>query len=247
MSSFIHLQIRRQGSVEYLVLNRPEVRNAFNEEMFVEMTAWADGAARDTSLRAVVMSGAGPLFCAGGDLTWMSKVVGYVTVAARMFQAFDMLPMPLIARIHGGAFGGGAGLAAVADIAVADTDAAFGFSEVRLGLLPAIIAPYVLTKIGRSAARELFLTGRRFTAERALQIGLVHAVVGTDRLDATVQTYVDDILASGPEAVAAAKALIRLVADSSMDAAVPLTIEALAARRSSAEAQERMRRFLKKS
>lgn len=254
MATFKHLQIRREGSVEHLVLNRPDVRNAFNGQLFAEMTAWADGAAQDTGLRAVVVSGAGSMFCAGGDLAWMSEVMGYtheenirdVTVAARMFQAFDTLPMPVIARIHGAAIGGGAGLAAVADIAIADTDASFGFSEVKLGLLPAIIAPYVLAKIGGSAARELFLTGRRFPARHALQIGLVHAVVPADRLNATVQEYLDEILASGPEAVAAAKALIRQIANLPASAAFPITVEALATRRASAEAQGRMKAFLKR-
>jgi methylglutaconyl-CoA hydratase len=254
MTEFKHLQRRREGGVEYLVLNRPEVRNAFNEHLIAEMTAWADRAAKDADLRVVVLSGAGALFCAGGDLAWMSKMVDYsheenvrdVAAAARMFAAFDDLPMPLIARIHGAAIGGGAGLAAVADICVADTEATFGFTEVRLGLLPAIIAPYVLGKIGRSAARELFLTGRRFTAERALQIGLVHSVVAADQLDRAVQEYVDDILAGGREAIAAAKALIRLIPPYSTEEAVPLTVEALAARRVSKEAQARMKEFLSK-
>jgi methylglutaconyl-CoA hydratase len=236
------------------VLNRPEVRNAFNEHLIAEMTAWAARAARDAELRAVVLSGAGPVFCAGADLAWMSKMAGYsrednirdATAAAKMFADFDNLSVPVIARIHGAALGGGAGLAAVADVAVASVDAMFGFTEVKLGLVPSIISPYVLAKIGRSAARELFLTGRRFTAERAREIGLVHAVVAADRLDHTVREYLDEILGSGREAIAAAKDLIRRISSCSVEDAAPLTVETIAARRVSAEGQERMKAFLKK-
>jgi methylglutaconyl-CoA hydratase len=142
--------------------------------------------------------------------------------------------------------GGGAGLAAVADVAVADEIATFGFTEVKLGLIPAIIAPYVLAKIGQSAARELFVTGKRFGAEHAREIGLVHAVVPADQIDRTVQQYLDEIAASGRDAIAAAKALLRQIAHRSIGDATSLTAEAIAMRRVSAEAQERMRAFLKK-
>ena len=252
MSEFKYLQIRREKAVEYVMLNRPEVRNAFNEELIAELTAWAAEAGEDAQLRAVVISGAGAAFCAGGDLTWMSKMATYsyeenirdVTGAARMFAAIDTLPIPVIARVHGAAMGGGAGLAAVADIAVSEAGAMFGFTEVKLGLLPALIAPYVLAKIGQSAARELFLTGRRFTAERALQVGLVHAVVASGDIDATIQHYIDDVLGSGREAISAAKKLIRQIANKPPDEIVPLTVEALAKQRASAEAQQRMKAFL---
>jgi len=253
VGKFKHLQIRREKAVEYLMLNRPDVRNAFNEELIAELTAWAAETGQDAHLRAVVISGAGPAFCAGGDLTWMTKMATYsheenirdATSAARMFAAIDTLPMPVIARVHGAAMGGGAGLAAVADIAVAEAGAMFAFTEVKLGLLPALIAPYVLAKIGQSAARELFLTGRRFTAERALQIGLVHAVVASaGELDAAVQRYLDDVLGSGRDAIAAAKKLIRQIANKPPDEIAPLTVEALATQRASAEAQERMKAFL---
>lgn len=254
MSEFKHLQIRREKAVEYLVLNRPEVRNAFNEELIAELTAWAAQAGQDAQLRAVVISGAGPAFCAGGDLTWMTKMATYshdenirdATGAAGMFAAIDTLPMPVIARVHGAAMGGGAGLAAVADIAVAETGAMFGFTEVKLGLLPALIAPYVLAKIGQSAARELFLTGRRFTAERALQIGLVHAVVASAEIDNTIQQYLDEVIGSGHDAITAAKKLIRQIANKPPGEIAPLTVEALAKQRATAEARERMKAFLGK-
>jgi methylglutaconyl-CoA hydratase len=255
MTEFTQLLRRREGPVEHLVLNRPEVRNAFNEELIAELTAWAANAAQDGDLRAVVISGAGPVFCAGADLEWMSKQAASskednmrdAGAAAAMFSALNDLPVPVIACIQGAALGGGAGLAAVADIVVAEAGATFGFTEVKLGLLPAIIAPYVLAKIGQSACRELFLTGRRFTAERAREIGLVHSVVPLDRLDRSVQEHLDEILGSGREAIAAAKTLLRRISRCSSDEATSLTVHAIAERRVSAEAQERMRAFLKRN
>ena len=254
MSEFVYLQRRRDGGVEHLVLNRPEVRNALNEESIAELTAWARGAAADDELRAVVITGAGPSFCSGADLAWMAKMAGYTrednlrdaAAAAAMFDALNTLPVPVIVRVHGAALGGGAGLVAVADIAVADESATFGFTEVRLGLIPAIIAPYVLAKIGSSAARELFVTGRRFSAEHAREIGLVHAVVAADQLDRAVQRYLDNIMANGREAMTEAKALLREISNRSIRDATPLATEAIAMRRVSAEAQERMLAFLKK-
>jgi methylglutaconyl-CoA hydratase len=245
---------RRQGPVEYLTLNRPDVRNAFNEHVIEELTRWAGATAGDRSLRAVVLSGAGKTFCAGADLTWMSKMVAYsedenirdATAMARMFSALDTLPMPLVGRVHGAALGGGSGLAAVCDIVVADEGALFGFTEVKLGILPAVISPYALAKVGRSAARELFLTGMRFGAQRAKEIGLVHAVVPIDQLDAKVQEYVNEILSAGPEGIAAAKALIPEVWSRAAADAMGVTAAAIAARRVSAEGQEGMKAFLEK-
>lgn len=254
MSEPVTIHVRRLANVDYVTLNRPEVRNAFNEQVIAEMTAWADRAATDGSLRGVVIGGAGPSFCAGADLAWMSKMAAYTheenlrdaRAAAAMFAAIDKLPMPVIAQIHGAALGGGAGLAAVADIAVAADDTTFGFTEVRLGLLPAVIAPYVLAKIGQSSARELFVTGRRFDAEHARRIGLVHAVVPAAELIDTVNGYVREIAANGPEAMVAAKALIRRIANLSIAEAAPITAEAIADRRVSDEAQKMMKVFLKK-
>src|SRR5262252_185015 len=189
------LLVQLDGLVVRVTLDRPEVRNAFNEEMIAQLTAWADSVAsgfgRKDAPRVAILAGAGKVFSAGADVTWMSKMVGYsreenvrdARAMARMFEALDQLPLPLIGRIHGAALGGGAGLAAVCDIVVSADDAAFAFTEVKLGIIPAVISPYVLAKIGRSAARELFLTGARFSAERAQEIGLVHAVVAEEELD----------------------------------------------------------------
>lgn len=251
---FRHLIVRREGAVEYVSLNRPDVRNAFNEELIAELTNWASTVHSDPDVRAVVLSGAGKSFCAGADIAWMAKTVEFsedenmrdAAAASRMFVALNTLPVPLIGRVHGAALGGGVGLAAVCDIAVAEHETQFGFTEVKLGILPAVISPFVLEKIGRSAARELFLTGSRFSARRAQEIGLVHAVVSRTELDATVHKYVEECLTGGREAIAAAKALIAQVWDQPFEDAVPLTAAALARRRVSPEGQEGLRAFLEK-
>ena len=250
----MHLLIQQDGPVVRVVLNRPEVRNAFNEELIAELTAWAESVVAGGSARVAVLSGAGTVFCAGADLTWMSKMVASTheenvrdaRAMARMFEALDRLPIPLIGRIHGAALGGGAGLAAVCDIVVATQDASFAFTEVKLGILPAVISPFVLAKIGRSAARELFLTGARFSAARASEIGLVHAVGEEQELDRVIAKYVNDLVTSAPEAVAAAKQLIAQVATRTPTNATEYTIDAIAERRVSPEGQEGMRAFLAK-
>jgi methylglutaconyl-CoA hydratase len=164
-----------------------------------------------------------------------------------MLEALDTLPIPLVGRVHGAALGGGAGLAAVCDIVVAADDAVFGFTEAKLGILPAAISPYAIAKIGRSAARELFLTAARFSADRARQIGLVHAVVPAADLDTTIDAYVRELLTSGPEALAGAKALIRAVAGRPPAEVAELTAETIARHRVSSEGQEGMRAFLQKN
>jgi methylglutaconyl-CoA hydratase len=251
------LAVDRRGPVEHLTLNRPDVRNAFNEHLIAELASWA-AAARDAAarreIRVVVIAGAGRMFCAGADVAWMSKAATYTEeenvrdaeATARMFAAIDALPLPVIGRIQGAALGGGAGLAAVCDIVVAADDAVFGFTETKLGILPAMISPFALAKIGRSAARELFLTGARFSAARAREIGLVHAVVPAAELDAAVDGYIRELLAAGPEAIAAAKALIPEVWPRSVAEAAPLTAAAIAKRRVSPEGQEGLRAFLEK-
>ena len=251
---YAFLETRRDGAVEYVTLNRPDVRNAFNEQLIADLLAWATSAAADASIRCAVIAGAGKAFCAGADVTWMAKTINYsreenlrdAAAGAHMFEALDTLPFPLIGRIHSAALGGGTGLAAVCDIAVADEPCVFGFTEVRLGIVPALISPFVIAKIGRSAARELFLTGRRFTAERAHAMGLVHAVVPTSDLDACVAGYVNDVLAGAPQAIAAAKGLIAKVWSRSPREAADLTADTIASRRVSAEGQEGLRAFLDK-
>jgi methylglutaconyl-CoA hydratase len=252
-----YLQVERTGSVEYLTLNRPEVRNAFNEDLIGELTDWAVSVTErfgSDRPRIVVLAGAGKVFCAGADVAWMAKTVQFTeeenlldaAAAAGLFAAIDALPVPVIGRVHGAALGGGAGLTAVCDIVVAGKDAVFGFTEVKLGILPAVISPFVISKIGRSAARELFLTGARFSAMRAREIGLVHTVVPSAELDSTVARYVEEILTGAPEAIAEAKALIKKVSETPADEAMPHTASAIASRRASREGQEGLRAFLEK-
>jgi methylglutaconyl-CoA hydratase len=252
--TYTHLLVRQDGPVEHVVLNRPGVRNAFNPALVDDLHAWAAGAGSRDGMRVAVLSGAGSVFCAGGDLAVMSAMVDAAREEnladarrmAAMFEALDRLPMPLVGRVHGAALGGGVGLASVCDIVVAADDAVFGFTEVKLGIVPSVISPYALAKIGRSAARELFLTGARFSAARAREIGLVHAVEPADRLDEAVERYVRDILSAGPDAVRGAKALIRDVFGRPPADAAALTAETLASRRASPEGQEGMRAFLAK-
>lgn len=248
------LQIVQSGPVVQIVLNRPEVRNAFNETLIEELTAWAEGIRSEGSARVAVLSGAGKVFCAGADLTWMSKMIDYsaeenvrdARALARMFQALDDVPIPLVGRIHGAALGGGAGLAAVCDIVVAADDAVFGFTEAKLGILPAVISPFTVAKIGQSAARELFLTASRFSAQRAREIGLVHTVVPAGSIDAAVETLAGELLTSAPHAIAGAKALIARIANKAPAAVADLTAETIARHRVGAEGQDGMRAFLDK-
>ena len=245
--------VSQTGPVVTVTLNRPEVRNAFNESLIAELTSWARSPLPATA-RAAVLRGAGPLFCAGADLTWMSKMVGYsreenvrdASAMAEMFLSLDRLPLPLIGRIHGAALGGGAGLAAVCDIVVAADTAVFGFTEAKLGILPAVISPFAVAKIGVSAARELFLTAARFSAARAREIGLVHASVPDADLDATIESYVKELTSSAPQAVAAAKRLIKEVADRRAEDVSAWTADTIATHRTSSEGQQGMKAFLEK-
>jgi methylglutaconyl-CoA hydratase len=249
-----HLLTRRDGPIEYLTLNRPGVRNALNNQTIAELTGWAEAVRDQRDVRAIVLSGSGKTFCAGADVAWMSRTIQYTEeqnlrdalAMSRMFARLDSLPIPLIGRVQGAALGGGAGLAAVCDVVVAEAQAQFGFTEVKLGIVPAVISPFVLAKIGRSAARELFLTGARFPASRAREIGLVHRVVDAGSLDATVAEVAREFLEAGPEAVAAAKSLLAQVWSRSTDAAAELTAGVIASRRVSSEGQEGLRAFLDK-
>ncbi len=252
--SYQFLSIDRRGPVEYVTLNRPDVRNAFNEHVIAELTAWAKTAHGDPALRAVVFAGAGKVFSAGADAAWMAKMAGCshdenvrdARAGAEMFLAINTVPAVVIARIHGAALGGGSGLAAVCDIVIAEDAAVFGFTETKLGILPAMISPYVLQKIGASAARELFLTGMRFDAAKAKTIGLVHEVVPLTSLDDRVAKYVDEALSASPAAVARAKALIPRVLGRQPGDVMDITAEAIAAQRVSPEGQEGLTAFLRK-
>ena len=252
--SYTFLTVERHGPVARVTLNRPDVRNAFNEHVIADLHAWAKQAHDDDSLRVVVFAGAGKVFSAGADAAWMAKMAGYshddnvrdARAAAEMFLAINSVPAIVIARIQGAALGGGSGLAAVCDYVIADSDAIFGFTETKLGIVPAMISPYVLQKIGASAARDLFLSGRRFDANKAKAIGLVHEVVASTELDAAIDRYVAEALSASPTAVARAKGLIQHVLGKMPGDVIGITADAIAAQRVSPEGQEGLKAFLDK-
>jgi methylglutaconyl-CoA hydratase len=243
-----------EGPVAHVRLARPDVRNAFNAELISALTAAFDELGDDERVRAIVLSGEGKVFCGGADISWMRASLDLsfddnIADAQRMsdmFRAIDRCPKPVIAKIHGAALGGGAGLAAVCDIVVAASDAVFGFTEAKLGIIPAVISPFVLAKIGASHARALFLTGERFDAKRAHHIGLVHEVVIADTLDVCIERILNEIVTAGPSAVAAAKALIPRVRAATYDESRDLTAQAIARQRTSEEGQEGLRAFLER-
>jgi methylglutaconyl-CoA hydratase len=237
-------------------LNRPEVHNAFNPALIGELHATFEYIAslQRGDVRAVVLSGEGKSFCAGADVNWMRESLQYsreenVADSLRMAHMFDQInrcPVPVIGRIHGAALGGGVGLAAVCDIVVAAEGTTWGLSEVKLGIAPAVISPYVLAKIGRSHARSLFLTGERFSTEGALRIGLAHYMVPVDQLDAEIERLVGEIGSAGPTGVERAKWLISVVPDLEPGEATQLTAETIAALRTGPEGQEGLKAFLEK-
>jgi methylglutaconyl-CoA hydratase len=252
MSTFITLE--RSESIATVTLARPELHNAFNAAMIAELRDCFTALAQDSAVRVVVLAGAGPSFCAGGDLKWMRSSLDWsreqntadATALAEMFEAAWSLPKPLIGRVHGAAVGGGVGLVACCDIALAADTARFSLSEVKLGLIPAIIAQYVVPKIGIGQARALFVSGERFSAGRAYEIGLVHRVVAAEELDAAVAGLAGQLLSGGPQAIGAAKRLVDAVWTLDREAARRYVIDAIVDARSSAEGQEGMRAFLEK-
>jgi methylglutaconyl-CoA hydratase len=237
------LRIERQGHVLRITLARPERRNAFNAALITELTQAFDDV---EDARAVRLEGEGPSFCAGADVDWQRAAIDLdydenVEDAMRlhaMFEAIDSCPAPVVARVQGHALGGGSGVLACVDIAIAAEDSVFGFSEVRLGIVPAVISPFVLARIGPGAARRYFLTGERFDAATALRIGLVHEVASD--LDQAVDRVVGELLEAGPIAVREAKRLLR------ERPGVPEVAHWAAERRTSAEGQDGLRAFLEK-
>lgn len=255
-----HLRVERSGPggvVARVTIARPAVHNAFDASLIADLAAAFASLARESpaALRAVVLAGDGPSFCAGADIAWMRAATQIDVEAneqdamamAELFETIDTCPVPVIARVQGAALGGGMGLCAVADLVIAESGARFGFTETRLGLLPATIAPFVIAKIGESNARALFPGGRRFDAMRAQRIGLVHEIVeGEAALDAAVDAAIADILAGGPGAVRAAKAIVREVRGLGHGATKWHTARVLARQRVSAEAREGFEAFSEK-
>ncbi len=253
-AGYRNLRFERDGAVRRVTLARPEVRNAFDDALIEELTRAFREAGEDPAARVVVLAGDGPTFCAGADVAWMRKAGGYsrdeneadAERMARMLRGIDACPKPVVALAHGAAIGGGVGLVAAADIAIAAEGTVFSLAEVKLGILPAVISPYVLRAIGPRAARDVFLTGDRFDAREALRIGLVHQVVPAADLASAGARKVASLLTSAPEAVGVAKRLIGEVAGKSPEEAMASTVRAIAERRASAEAKEGLTAFLEK-
>jgi methylglutaconyl-CoA hydratase len=249
-----YIQTERKDEVLTVTLNRPEARNAFNEELIEELTKCFVAISHDSEVRVVVLTGAGSAFCAGADLHWMKKMARYskeenyadARQLDQMFYTIDICPKPVVAKVNGAAMAGGIGLVAVSDLVVAIKDAMFGFTEVKLGLVPAVVSPYVLRKTGLSQMRELFLIGERFSASRAKEIGLVYHVVEAGSLDQQVAQFVEGILENGPAAQAACKAWIHILAESTLEKAREQSTRLIAELRVSSEGQEGLGALLEK-
>jgi len=233
---------------------RPDVHNAFNEHLIAQLHDAFRSLATDDGVRVIVLAAEGKSFSAGADLDWMRRAANFsedenlrdAAAAAALWRAVAECPKPVLARVHGNAFGGGAGLVAASDIAIAAESAMFGFTEVRLGLLPATVAPHVVEKIGPGRALPLFLTGERFDAQRALAIGLVHHVVPPEELDVAVGAIVDQLLAGGPNALRACNELVRRVAYADRAKIDEYTAALIASARAGEEGREGVGAFLEK-
>ncbi len=248
------VRVERNGAVARVVLARPEVHNAFDDRMIAALTGILEELGADPAVRLLVLCGEGRSFSAGADLAWMRRMAEYdfarnledARALERMLRTLDRCPKPTIARVHGAALGGGVGLVAACDIAVASAAASFALSEVRLGLVPAVVSPFVLRAMGPRACRRYFLTGERFTAFEALRLGLVHEVVAEEALDRRVEQLVEELLKGGPEAQAEAKNLLRLVPTLEGSLLAEATAKIIAERRAAAEGREGIAAFLEK-
>jgi methylglutaconyl-CoA hydratase len=254
MSDLATVRVEHDGRVARVTLARPAVRNAFDEVAIDELTRVFLSFTDDVETRVVVLGGEGPVFCAGADIGWMRRAGSWSKTEnetdaermARMLRAIDECGKPVVAVVQGAAIGGGVGLVAASDIAVAAEDAVFSLAEVKLGILPSVISPYVLRAIGARQARRYFLTGERFGAAEARRIGLVHEVTLSSELAAARDRLIDALLTSAPEAVAVAKRLIAQVAGKTPEDAMPLAVRTIAERRASEEAKEGLTAFLEK-
>jgi methylglutaconyl-CoA hydratase len=249
------IDISMHERVATVTLNRPDVRNAFNEATIAELALAFDELGRDEAVRAIVLAANGPAFCAGADLNWMKRMAGYsdaenledATRLADMLRIVYLCPKPVVAKIQGDCYAGGMGLAAACDVAVAAEGASFCLSEVKLGLIPATISPYVIKAMGENAARRYFLTAERFSAQEAHRIGFVHELVKADDLDAAVAAIVKALVSNSPNAVQQAKVLVRDIAGRPLDNALLAdTAARIAAIRASLEAREGVASFLEK-
>jgi len=256
MPTYAHITVERshQEKIATITMRRPEVHNAFNKQLILDLISAFTDLATDAQLHGVVLTGEGPSFSAGADLKMMQESAVYTHEQnlndalrlAELFEIIDNFPCPVVARVNGTAMGGGLGLIAACDIVIAVEGARLAFSEVKLGIAPAVISPYVVRKIGETHARVLFVTGERFTSTHAQHIGLVHIVTKPEDLDAAVSKVVSELLSGGPQAIRACKALALKVGQMDRDSARNYTAETIATLRVSSEAQERLRAFLEK-
>ncbi len=253
-SNFLVLE-RRDDGVCIISLNRPDIHNAFDDRLIRDLTVCLESLGADGAVRAVVLTGRGKSFSAGADLNWMRRMADYGEAEnladardlAKLMTTLNELPKPTIAKVNGAALGGGVGLVCCCDIAIASDRAMFGTTEVRLGLIPSVIGPYVITAIGSRQARCIMLTGERFDAAEALRIGLVHQIEAADTLDRAVETALDHLLASGPRAIEAGKALVQDLSAQPITAEmVDETAKRIARLRATAEAKEGLGAFLEK-
>jgi methylglutaconyl-CoA hydratase len=253
--SYGTLEVEIRNAVALIALARPDVHNAFDETLISELTHALEVVGADTAVRAVVLHGRGKSFCAGADLNWMKRMASYgeaenladANALAAMLRTLYLMPKPTIARVHGAAYGGGSGLVACCDIALATSDTTFAFSEAKLGLIPATIGPYVVEAIGPRAAKRYFLSGERFTAAEAVRIGLVHEVVAAETIDQRINEVLGVLLLAGPHAQDEVKALLRSIAHRPIDEVVIADTAARIARvRASPEAKEGVAAFLAK-
>jgi methylglutaconyl-CoA hydratase len=250
----VSLLTEHRNGVAWLTLNRPEVHNAFDETLIAGLTEAFAAAADDAGVRAVVLRALGKSFSAGADLNWMKRMAGFSEAEnladarrlAALLQTIDTCPKPVIARVHGNAFAGAIGLIACCDLAVAVTEAEFAVTEVRLGLIPAVISPYLIRAMGARQARRWFLTAERFSAEQALAMNLLHEVVGRDQLDACVDHWIDAVRRAGPNALKAAKDLVAAVDAAPSAAIIEDTSKRIAAIRAGAEGKDGVAAFLEK-
>jgi len=254
MSDYRTILIDPKPPVARIIFNRPEVHNAFNAVMIRELTSALEEIKNREEIRVLILTGQGKSFCAGADLNWMREIINYSfeenlresRELAELIYQLDGLPLPTIARINGATIGGGNGFHAACDIAIASEEAIFSLSEVKIGLIPAVISPYVVRRIGESRARQYFLTGERISAKRAEEIGLVHRVVPTSSLDEAVDETIKMLLSSGPQAIRRSKEIIRKVPLMSLEEAKEYTARIIAELRISPEGQEGMAAFLEK-
>jgi len=251
---FTSISTRLVDSIQYITLNRPETRNAFDEVMISELCRAIEIASETQAVRVIVITGAGTAFSAGANIDWMRRmgVADFETNyqdalgLAQMLDAIATSPKPTVAKVNGPAIGGGTGIVAACDIAIGVDTSFFSFSEVKIGLVPACIAPHVMRKVGEGRSRELFITGRRIQAEEALQFGLLNFVAPTDKFEVEVEELLKQLLTSGPAAISSAKRLVRAIPDMYREESIAFTVRMIAELRTSKEGREGTAAFLAK-